>query len=174
MLVLSSASAGELSIRRFQLPGHGALVMAVPDAWQEQIEQLPNGLASTLKFVAKSGPAFEVLVTPVWVKAGKAAARDPAYIRKKIESMAAVAKPQAVEKALEIKTLKGGSGVGYYFSATDRMHGPGGYRHLTRGILPVGELTVVFTILTNDGSDTTVNAALLLLQDATQGKADAT
>jgi hypothetical protein len=126
-----------------------------------------------LKFGPKSGPSFEILVTPLWSITGNTPAHDPASLRKEVESAAKAAQPQAVEKVIEIKTLKGDSGAGYYFSATDRQPKPGEYKYLTQGIVPAGELVVTFTILSNDGEQATVDAALLLLKDLRQKKAGA-
>lgn len=173
LLIANAATAGELALQRFPLPGHGVLVIAVPDAWQVQVGQPPGDLPPTLKFSAHSGPAFEALITPIWSMDGRAAPMDAASLRKEVESAAEAAKPQAVERALEIKTLKGTSGTGYYFSATDRAPKPGEYKYLTQGIIPIGGLTVTFTILTNDGAQATVDTVLLLLRDASQGNADA-
>jgi len=172
--VLGVASAGELSIRRIPLPGHGDFVIAVPDAWNIKTGQPGSGMPPTLILSAKSGAPFEILITPIWSMAGKPAPLDSASIRREVEGAANAAKPQAVEKVLAIETINAASGTGYYFTATDRAPNPGEYKYLTQGILPVGQLTVTFTILTNDGSDATVSAALLLLRDASQGKISAT
>lgn len=173
LLVSNLASAGELSIQQFPLPGHGTLVMALPDAWKTEVAQPPDRLPPTLRFLPKSGAAFEILITPLWSMTGKSQAMDAASLRREVERSAQAAKPQAVERVLTIKSLQGSSGVGYYFSATDRNPKPGEYKYLTQGIIPVGELAVVFTILSNDGGEATVDAALLLLRDATQKKPDA-
>lgn len=170
LLMVSLATAGEVSIQQFPLPGHGTLVIAVPDAWKTEVAQPPDALPPTLRFLPKSGAAFEILVTPLWSMTGKSQAMDAANVRQEVDRSAEAAKPQAVERVLTIKSLQGSSGVGYYFSATDRSPKPGEYKYLTQGIIPVGELAVVFTILSNDGGDATVDAALLLLQDATQKK----
>jgi len=74
---------------------------------------------------------------------------------------------------IEIRTLKVDGGTGYYFSATDRAPNPGEYKYLTQGMLPVGELVVTFTILSNDGGEAAVSAALTLLRDLAQKKAGA-
>ena len=79
-------------------------------------------------------------------------------------------KSQAVEETLKIVELKGSSGRGYYFSATDKAPKPGEYKFMTQGILLVGELTVTFTILTNDNQKDTVNDALTMLRTATHLK----
>lgn len=170
LLFAQGASAGETPIREFPLPGHGALAIAVPDAWQVDVEQPGNDLPPTLKFTAKTGPAFEFYLTPLWPMDGKAPPLDAASLHKQVADAAETLKPQSVEKTIETKSLKGAGAVGYYFSATDRAPKPGEYKYVTQGILPVGELATTFTILSNDGSEAVVKTALLLLRGATQKK----
>jgi hypothetical protein len=40
--------------------------------------------------------------------------------------------------------LKGVTGLGFYFFATDRAPGPGEYKYLTQGIVRVGEISLAF------------------------------
>jgi len=165
------AIAGDTPIREFPLPDHGSLAIAVPDAWQVDVDQPAENLPPTLKFTTKAGTAFEFFITPLWPMNGKTPPLDPAGLHKQVADAAETLKPQAVEKTIEVKEIKGVSGVGYYFSATDRAPKPGEYKYVTQGILPVGELATTFTILSNDGSEATVKTALLLLRGAMQKKA---
>ena len=173
-LVLAfGASAGELSIRRYPLPGHGDLLLPVPDAWQEQ-PPFGDSQPPTLTFVPKSGPAFVILITPLWPNGGNAGEPDSVGLRANVERMARAAKKQAIEKTIPLQSLKGAAGVGYYFSATDRQPKPGEFRHLTQGALPLGDGVITFTVLTNDGMDATVDAALHLLEDCSLEKTSGT
>ena len=67
---------------------------------------------------------------------------------------------------LSVNELTGTSGVGYYFSATDRAPAPGEYRYMTQGMISVGALAVTFTILTNDGQSGVVDDALAMVSRA--------
>ena len=78
------------------------------------------------------------------------------------------AKTQAVEKELRVVEFQGRSGPGFYFAATDRAPKPDEYKLLTQDVVRVGELSVTFTILTNDGQDAVVKQALDALKGATQ------
>ena len=71
-----------------------------------------------------------------------------------------------MEGALPIQEFKGTEGRGFYFSATDRAPVPGEYKYLTQGIIRVGEIALAFTVLTNDGQEAVVKAALAVLQTA--------
>jgi hypothetical protein len=55
-----------------------------------------------------------------------------------------------------------------YFSATDRAPKPGEYKFMTQGMLQVGELSVTFTILTNEGQELVIKQALDALKGAAQ------
>jgi hypothetical protein len=70
------------------------------------------------------------------------------------------------EGDLEIRRLQGASGIGFYFVATDRVPQPEEFRYMNQGILEVGDLTVTFTILTNEGQDAVVEEALAMLKGA--------
>jgi hypothetical protein len=83
-----------------------------------------------------------------------------------VEQLAEEAKPQATESVIEVKELRGTSGSGYYFSATDRAPGPGGFKYMTQGQIRVGGLSLLFTILTNDGQANVVSDGLTVIADA--------
>jgi hypothetical protein len=89
-------------------------------------------------------------------------------IRDVVERGAQDASAQAVEKELPVVEFQGRSGPSFHFSATDRTPKPGEYKRLTQGVLRVGELSVTFTILTNDGREPVVKQALDALKGAAQ------
>jgi hypothetical protein len=67
---------------------------------------------------------------------------------------------------IKVNEFAGTAGPGFYFFATDAAPGPGGYKFMNRGMLKVGDLAVTFTILTNEGQDGIVRAALEMLKSA--------
>jgi hypothetical protein len=68
--------------------------------------------------------------------------------------------------ALPLVEFAGASGIGYYFSATDKAPAPGDFKHLTEGMLQVDDLTLAFTTLTNDGQERARAAALDMMKSA--------
>jgi hypothetical protein len=167
MLVASQpVLSGTLLAREFTLTDHGKLEIAIPESWQSDVRQPPNGLPPTLHFVPGSGQPFEILVTPLWPMNGRALKSDAASIRTGVEQSATEAQSQAVEKHIEVKELKSNSGTGFYFAATDRAPPPGEYKHLVQGVLPISDLLLSFTILTNDGQGAVVEQALTALKQA--------
>lgn len=163
------AQTGGTSERRFTLPDHGYLVMQVPRDWSDKVSQPPNRLPPTIAFGPAAGKPFHVLITPMWPigKDRPPVSRD--QLRAAVEGSAQAAKPQAVEKQLPLVELQGRPGPGFYFSATDRAPKPGEFKYVTQGMLRVSELSVAFTILTNDGQEAVVKQALDALRGAVQG-----
>jgi hypothetical protein len=107
-----------------------------------------------------------VLITAVWPIPPVTKISDEATIRSEVATAAKKAASQFVEGALPLQELKGTEGRGFYFSATDRAPGPGEYKYLTQGIVRVGEIALAFTVLTNDGQEGVVKAALEMLRTA--------
>ena len=169
-LVLSGfgAIAEETCLRRYPLPDHGGMQFMTPLAWQATVKQPPKRLPPTITFHPKTGKPFEILVTPLWSEKTETPKQDAAQVRQQVQQAADDIGAQAVEKTIAIIELKGASGTGYYFTATDRAPEPGGFKYLTQGMLPVGQLLVLFTILTNDGQQNITTAGLAMLSSATQ------
>jgi hypothetical protein len=92
--------------------------------------------------------------------------RDSESLREAVRDAAQRIQPQAFEESIEIRRLQGGNGIGFYFAATDRAPQPEEFRFMNQGALQTGELTLWFTILTNDGQEAVVADALAMLQAA--------
>lgn len=154
------------STRQFSIPGHGVLVLQVPEAWKFDLLQPPDNLPPTITFSPLSGIPFEVMVTAGGGINPKAQALDTETIRIQVESTAKSAEAQAVEKFLEVKELAGPVINGFYFSATDKAPKTGEYKYVTQGIARMGEIVLAFTILTNNGQEAIVKAALEMIRGA--------
>jgi len=162
------AQANTTAMRRFTLPDHGQFVIPVPPDWKGQVSQPPNRLPPTITFTPGSGKPFQILMTMIWPATKDRAPQSREQIRATVERGAEGAKVQAVEKELRILEFQGRTGPGFYFSATDRAPKADEYKFLTQGVVRVGELSVTFTILTNDGQEAVVKQALDALKGATQ------
>lgn len=167
LLVAWVADAEERETRSYPLPDHGSIQLKVPKSWQDKVSQPPNRLPPTIVFIPKSGTSFQILLTPIWAARPGIVMPGPTEIKQNVERAADKAKSQSVEKDLPIKELKGGSIVGYYFSATDRAPKPGEFKYLTQGMLRLGEFVLTFTVLTNDGAEGVIRDALVMLKEAT-------
>jgi hypothetical protein len=158
------------SVQSYKLPGHGTLILIVPDAWRGDEKQSEAG-PPTIGFGAKSGAPFAVLISAVW-GATPGATPDDAKIRAAVVSAAMSAEPQSVEEKLPIQDFQGVSGHGYYFKATDKAPPPGEFKYLTQGMIRTGAIALTFTILTNDGQEAIAKAALDVVRTAVQQSLD--
>jgi hypothetical protein len=141
----------------FELPDHGGLSLAVPDGWASD-SQTPGRWPQTITFTPQTGVQFKILVT--------VAQQHDGSLRPDVERAAQGAAPQSVEGVLPLHEINGTDGVGFYFSATDRAPKPGEYKYLTQGALRVGDISLLFTVLTNDGQEAVVQRALDMLRKA--------
>lgn len=166
LLAVDTAGAEDATARTYPLPKQGSFELKVPVSWKDTLRQPPNDLPPTLTFSPNSGAAFQVLITPIWKVNQDMQMPGPEEMKSSVERAADGASQQAVEKTIPIRELKGSSGKGYYFSATDKAPKPDEFKYLTQGMLGVGDLAVTFTILTNDGQDAVVKEALSMLSSA--------
>ena len=166
LLLPALSGAEETSLRTFQLPEHGSLQLSAPRSWKDKLRQPPQGMPPTIAFTSQQGNEFQVFITPLWNRMG--AFPDKDEMLDMVLDAAEEAKQQAVERNLPISEMRGDSGIGYYFSATDRAPKPGEFKYLTQGILQIGELVTSFTILSNDGGATIASDALRMLKGAHQ------
>jgi hypothetical protein len=159
--------------QNFALPGHGILLLNVPEGWKSSVKQSPGGLPPTIGFGAPSGAPFIVLITAVWGGSSGVGAPDDTKIRSTVAAAAKSAEPQSVEVSLALQNLAGASGRGYYFRATDRSPKAGEWKYLTQGMIRTGEIALTFTILTNDGQAAIEKAAVDMIRLAAQQSGDA-
>ena len=168
LLFLAStiATAQNTVSERFELPGHGYIELQVPTSWRSQISQPPGSLPPTIKFTPASGQPFTVLITPMFSVGEDMVIPSLNQVRGNVEHSAAQAELQTLESEIQIQEMRGNTTRGYYFSATDKEPKPGGFKFMTQGMMRVGELAPIFTVLTNSGSEQIVGESLKMLQDA--------
>ena len=160
-------AADDSRLRRYELPNLDTLELTLPAGWVEAVEQVPaSEQALTIELAPVAGPDFRTFVTPQWSDQGELAVMDADALRGDVQQAADRIRTQAVEKNIEIRRLQAENGVGFYFSATDRVQAPGEYRFMTQGALQVGDLVIWFTILTNEAQESVVSHAFAMLQSA--------
>jgi hypothetical protein len=167
LFVAGLAVAEDARLRRFELPNLDTLELTLPPGWVEAAEAAPAGEQPlTIEFAPVEGPDFRAFVTPRWSDPNEPSVVDADALRAEVQQGAEQIRPQAVEEDIEIRRLQGESGVGFYFSATDRAPQPEEYRYMTQGALQTGDLVLWFTFLTNDGQEAVVAEGLAMLQSA--------
>jgi hypothetical protein len=166
LAVNAPGRAQETGARRYELPNLDSFELVVPPAWEETVDQPDDGGPPTIELRPREGAAFEIYVTPVWPDPPDGLVPDAETLRESVRDAAERIRGQVVEEKLEIRRLQGASGVGFYFVATDRAPLPEEFRFMNQGAMQVGELTVMFTILTNEGQDAIVEEAIAMLKAA--------
>jgi len=172
--LLATPSAGwtrEAGAHRYELPNLDILELMVPPAWDETVDQPDDGGPPTIRLRPKEGAPFEIYVTPDWPESPDEAVPDAETLRETVRGAAERIRDlppgeKPAEETPEIRRLQGASGVGFYFIATDRAPQPEEFRYMNQGALEVGDLTVTFTILTNEGQDAVVEEAFAILKAA--------
>jgi len=156
-VVVNSARA-DGHAESYQVAGHGALLLSLPEGWQSEVQQPADDAPPTIVLTPKTGAPFQVSITPVWSMQGSISTDDQ-FLLASTEAAAAEAQPRTLQDKLAVIKFVGASSHGYYFSATT----PSEYLCLARGIVRVGELVLTFTVLTNKGQSEIVRNALQLV-----------
>lgn len=149
---------------RVPLPGRDDLVIDLPAPWHAQIRRPHAELPPSVAISGPDAKALQMLITPIWPVGSAPKAPTAEELRALVQAGAARARPKAVESDLPLLDLGAPGKTGYYFSATDRAPEPGGYKHLTQGVLGMNELRVTFTVLVNGAPQEPTAQALELLR----------
>ncbi len=163
---LAFADEGK-AVRSFPLAGVGHLELLIPTEWRDDVQQASQNLPPNITLTPSKGNSFQVVVTPLWAIRPGVLVPDREAIRDMVQRAADDAKPHAVEEAIPLRELVGVSGSGYYFTATDKAPAPGEFRYLAHGAIRVGEVAVIFTVLTNDDAGTALSKVLEILKSST-------
>jgi hypothetical protein len=169
ILIAAATAAGTASaddLRRYELPNGDMLELTLPAGWVDHLEELAGGGPPTLEMAIAEGGPNQVFVTPEWPDPTANDIREPSMLRDTVRDLAAKIKSQAVESYIEVRQLNGANGIGYYFTATDRDPAADEFKFMNQGALQVGNLTLWFTILANEGQDTVAVQALSMFQAA--------
>jgi hypothetical protein len=162
--LVKSGSAEETIVRQYPGADYGDIQFNVPISWKEEVLKPDKSSSPTILFTNKQGAGFEVLITPKSIIEKNIL--QPDIMRRRVQSAADSAKSRAVEKVLKLTEIKGNSGLGYSFTATDREPKPGGYKIMTQGMIQAGEKVLAFTILTNTGQQNIIDSAIVMLKTA--------
>ena len=165
-LSFASARADEAALRRYELPNEDTLELKVPAGWSDELVQPQGGGPPTIEIAVSKGGPRQVFIRPEWADPTSKDVRELPQLRDAVRDLAERIQPEALEPYLEVRHIAGRNGVGFYFTATDRNPGAGELKFMNQGALQAGDLTLWFTILTNEGQDTVAVEALAMLQGA--------
>lgn len=162
--------------RTWELPvsGNGVLKLPLPQTWKELGRTTPADLPPTLHMGRSANPRGEVEVTVLWNPKASSQVLTADQIRELTLKGQASVLASAAEKDLPLVPIKGTSGSGFYYSATDKTYtrpatGPvaGEFPIITHGELGLGSCIVSFTIYSDEKNDACVQEALAALKSCT-------
>ena len=167
VLAANIAFADEAKVARsFPLSQKGKLELTMNSQWRDQVRQPPQGLPPTITLTPATGSSFQVMITPLWAVRPGMVVPGKDEIRKLVQGAADKAGPQSIEQTIPLRELAGATGFGYYFTATDKAPGPGEFKYIAQGTIRVGEIALMFTVLTNDGAGSALSNSLEMLKSA--------
>jgi hypothetical protein len=133
--------------------GTGFIEMDVPADWRDE---MVAGRVPTIKLMPPKGKGFQVLVSAFPLPPGHTVDTTLANARHAAEE----ALKRATETSIEPVAIRGMSAQGHYFKATDKAPAKDGFRHMAQGEVVTGKVAALFTILSNDGEERSVERAL--------------
>ena len=166
MLVAPGTASAKNTIRRFNLPGHGALEMTVPASWKEQVDQPTGGYPPTITLTSKAGDRMQMMITPLWSMSQKQGFNDPSRLKKILERDGHDMLPGSDDSNFEVKEIKRKDGNLFYFTLSKKDLKPGEYRYATRAQLGTGGLLLSVAILTDSKDSNNLHTALDALKGA--------
>ena len=154
--------------RQYPIPGHGSLLLRVPQDWKGVGKSLEKPPSFLFRFAPPSGDAFLLQVTSVWLEPEKSAALIPDTIKSGIQATAVSMLPEAIEKEAAVVELRGPQSIGYHFTLTRRSPPAGekDYKYVTQGTFKTGEVVTIFTLLYRDSGLAEKERALRMLAEA--------
>jgi hypothetical protein len=176
LLVLCSVAAPAAAqvtttVRSYAIPGEGALELAVPMRWTEEIAFAGPGEPTRITLRPSSGGAFAFTIA-VHQPDGSADFNSRERLRSLVEESAKSALALRPETDLRTEELRGARSIGFVYSVTDSsLPDPapeGFYRVITQGAFAADDLLLVVTILTQKSWGVELDAALDVLRSARQ------
>ena len=162
-LVSPASSPAADAPKRYALERSGFLQLKVPAGWREEVDAKTQ--PSVISFRPAEGKPFMVSVIPAQAQGKTGPSRK--QLRDDVEQMAGAIRHFSVEgDKVKVQEFTGASGPGFQFFATDAAPAAGEFKFMTRGKLNVNDVSVTFTILTNEGQEAVVRSALAMLKSA--------
>lgn len=164
VLASPAPSAAADAPKRYALERSGFLQLKVPAGWRDEVDAKTQ--PPVISFRPAEGKPFMVSMIPAQAAQGKRVASRQ-QLRDEVEQMAEAIRHFSVEgDKVKLQEFAGASGPGFQFFATDAAPAAGEFKFMTRGKLNVKDVSVTFTILTNEGQEAVVRSALAMLKSA--------
>lgn len=145
-------SAGDIT-RSFHVPPRGVLRLAMPKGWGFETSNPFGAPARTLTFRTPDGH-FQFMIS---VFPAPDDQKDAASVttRKSVESTRDRVAPNATQKEIDVRILKGSDVEGHYIFVSDNKLAdkppvPNDWKHMRQGMLKAGAALATFTVFSND------------------------
>ncbi|MBN1103928.1 MAG: hypothetical protein JXL84_10990 [Deltaproteobacteria bacterium] len=151
----------------YRVSDRHSLFLSVPRTWADEIDRPRENSPPTITYWPREDPSSKVMVTPIWSQKGvNPDFNRPKRIRALVEDGGRALLPQAVEKELVLREVRGRSAHGFYYTLTDRAPKSGEHKYMTQGGVGVADLLLMFTLFFNDRDSTAIQPALEMLTSA--------
>jgi len=145
----------------------GFLRLNVPITWKDEIDLSNEAQEIRLKFSPPLPVSSTFYIRVTWRHIGDADFNSPKRVRERVKKDGMKLLPQAVEKDLHLKTIKGNkTKTGYFYRLTDKNPNPGGYKYICQGSIGVADLLLTFTFFTNAKKSDFEKSALAMIISA--------
>lgn len=157
--------------RPYPVPGHGELLLDVPSRWEVTYVSQGEDKPPLITFFNKDEAGreiFQLNISILWDDGFDRDITSPDLIHGMVEESGRELLKHSRENDLELQSIRGKSGAGYYFRLTDAAPRPGEYPFLTQGALSVGNVVIIFSLFTHERDSSEVQESLEMLRQATQ------
>ncbi|MGQ0658268.1 MAG: hypothetical protein ACT4NU_09265 [Chromatiales bacterium] len=175
MALLALACGGDRTARAeaaaeyYPVPGHGELRLLVPADWQLKYVYTDDAsTAPTFHVTPLDGDGFEMTVSVYWHDGLDQDITSAEALRERVQKAGEEAVKASTDKELEIEAIGGLMRPGFLYDLSDANAADGEFRYLTQGALAVGQLVLVFTVVTNERPSEHREACLRFLTTARQ------
>ena len=171
MMFMFSASpfAGQSvnSIHEYQIPNNGTLILDFPSSWLDGFGQPPEGLPPSISIGPKDGNVY-LKITAFWNLENRDDFNTLSQLKSSTLEMGNSLLSGAVETETTLSEIEGKSSHGYYFTVTDAAPKAGEYQFMRQGFVAVGNLQLVFTLLSHEKSSGDILSALAIFENASK------
>jgi hypothetical protein len=162
---------GEQVIEKiYKVPdNNGLLRLEKPLTWNDEVDMSTESHGFIVKFSPPLPISSTFYLKVFWSPKGETGFNAPKMVKERVEKDGMKLLPQAVEKNIQLRIIKGKETMtGYYYRLTDKNPNPGGFKYICQGGIGVGNLLLTFTIFTNVKDSDVEQSALSILVSAEQ------
>jgi len=164
----TKAPETDLVLKRFPVIDRTFIHFLVPKNWAGNELQFHENIKYQLpdvQFLSTDGD-LNVTISLIFPDNKVFNSQSPDVLKRDIEQRAQQLSSSPTITVDQINVLKSMNGTGYYLSATSDEEILNDNRHWAFGIFPVGEFTLIFTVLSRVGQEDRVQNALNVISKA--------